>query len=503
MSDLPNITELRHFLERLKANDIPWFRERYRNGDLAWLRDRLPAGEFEELGRRLESGDLDWLRSRIGTLEWSSVPGAGDLLKGVGPLTAVRPGLGATTTADKAGTVAAGAAGAGALGVGGGAAPDQRKRKALLALIPLLIIAGLIALALNKCGKSDKDAGDAAADTTIAAAADTTPAQTTPVVTEAPATPVGTDALPAATNTVAAAAASPTTTSAATSTVATSTVAASPTTTSAATADLLGTAGAAGGFSTLTAAVGAAGLTETLKGPGPFTVFAPTDDAFKALPAGVLDALLAHKDALAKVLTYHVVPGALKAADLKAGAVKSVEGDDLNVTLEGTTVKINGAATIIKADVAATNGVIHAIDQVLLPPGFDVNALLAGPSTTVASVPAATNAAGDATPEDLTVYFASGSAALDAAAQAKIAGAVTFLKGRPDATKVNLVGHADKNGNAAANQALSEKRAANVQAALTTGLAGKSVTFSTAAKGDSEPVANLAKSRRVTIEIVK
>ena len=488
MSDLPNITELRHFLERLKANDIPWFRERYRNGDFAWLRDRLPAGEFEELGRRLESGDLDWLRSRVGTLEWSSVPGAGDLLKGVGPLTAVRPGLGATTTADKAGTVSAGAARAGALGVAGGVAPDQRKRKALLALIPLLIIAGLIALALNKCGKGDKDAGDTTTETTIAVAADTALAQTTPVVTDAPATPVGATA--------------PTTTTVATAPT-TTTVAAAPTTTSAATADLLGMAGAAGGFSTLTAAVGAAGLTETLKGPGPFTVFAPTDDAFKALPAGVLDALLAHKDALAKVLTYHVVPGALKAADLKAGAVKSVEGDDLNVTLEGTTVKINGAAAVIKADVAATNGVIHAIDQVLLPPGFDVNALLAGPSTTVASVPAATNAAGDATPEDLTVYFASGSAALDAAAQAKIAGAVTILKGRPDATKVNLVGHADKNGNAAANQALSEKRAANVQAALTTGLAGKSVTFSTAAKGDSEPVANLAKSRRVTIEIVK
>ena len=183
--------------------------------------------------------------------------------------------------------------------------------------------------------------------------------------------------------------------------------------------------------------------------------------------------------------------------------MKSVEGDDLNLTLEGTTVKINGASTVIKADVAATNGVIHAIDKVLLPPGFDVNALLAGPSTTVGSVPATTNAAGDLTPEDLTVYFASGSAALDAAAQAKIAGAVTILKGLPDATKVNIVGHADKNGNAANNQALSEKRAANVQAALIAGLAGKSVTFSTVAKGDSEPVANLAKSRRVTIEIVK
>ena len=130
-------------------------------------------------------------------------------------------------------------------------------------------------------------------------------------------------------------------------------------------------------FSTLVAAVQAAGLAETLSGEGPFTVFAPTNAAFEALPAGVLDALLLpeNKDTLAKILTYHVVPGAVMAADVTDGDVATVEGQNVTLsTADGVTV--NGA-TVVQADVAASNGVIHVIDAVILPPDVDVASLTA------------------------------------------------------------------------------------------------------------------------------
>ena len=126
-------------------------------------------------------------------------------------------------------------------------------------------------------------------------------------------------------------------------------------------------------FSTLVAAVSAAELVETLSGTGPFTVFAPTNDAFAALPAGVLDALLLpeNKALLTQILTYHVVSGKVMAADVTDSDVATVEGQNIKLsTAEGVTV--NGA-TVVAADVAASNGVIHAIDAVILPPGVDVS----------------------------------------------------------------------------------------------------------------------------------
>jgi len=128
----------------------------------------------------------------------------------------------------------------------------------------------------------------------------------------------------------------------------------------------------AGNFTTLVAAVTAADLVETLSGPGPFTVFAPTDEAFAALPAGVLDLLLlpSNKDALAKILTYHVVSGQVMAADVTDGDVATVEGSTIKLSTMGG-VTVNGA-TVVAADVAASNGVIHAIDAVILPKSVDV-----------------------------------------------------------------------------------------------------------------------------------
>ena len=129
--------------------------------------------------------------------------------------------------------------------------------------------------------------------------------------------------------------------------------------------DIVDTAVKAGNFTTLVTAVKAAGLVDTLKGPGPFTVFAPTDAAFAKVPKATLDALLADKAALTKVLTYHVVPGKVMAADVRAGKVKTVEGQELTITTTNGVMVDN--AKVIATDVVASNGVIHAIDTVLMP----------------------------------------------------------------------------------------------------------------------------------------
>ncbi|MBC7454008.1 MAG: fasciclin domain-containing protein [Massilia sp.] len=131
-------------------------------------------------------------------------------------------------------------------------------------------------------------------------------------------------------------------------------------------ADIVDTAKSAGSFKTLVTAIEAAGLVDTLKGPGPFTVFAPTDEAFAKIPKAKLDALLKDKAALSKVLTYHVVPGKVMAADVKPGAVKSVQGSNLTVSAKGGKVMVD-KAHVTKTDIAADNGVIHVIDTVLMP----------------------------------------------------------------------------------------------------------------------------------------
>jgi uncharacterized surface protein with fasciclin (FAS1) repeats len=131
--------------------------------------------------------------------------------------------------------------------------------------------------------------------------------------------------------------------------------------------DIAATAAASPDLTILSKAIQVAGLTDTLKGPGPFTVFAPNDAAFRALPKGTLDKLLADPGTLRQVLTYHVVPGKVMAADVKTGPVKSVQGAPLALSRAGTFVTVEDGA-VIKGDIQATNGVIHVIDSVLLPP---------------------------------------------------------------------------------------------------------------------------------------
>ncbi len=135
--------------------------------------------------------------------------------------------------------------------------------------------------------------------------------------------------------------------------------------------DIIDTAVAAGSFKTLAAAATAAGLVPTLKGNGPFTVFAPTDEAFAKLPPGTVDALLKDIPKLTAILTYHVVSGKVMAADvvsMDGKSAKTVNGADVKISTKGG-VKLNGTSNVVKTDIECTNGVIHVLDAVILPPG--------------------------------------------------------------------------------------------------------------------------------------
>jgi uncharacterized surface protein with fasciclin (FAS1) repeats len=205
-----------------------------------------------------------------------------------------------------------------------------------------------------------------------------------------------------------------------------------------ATDDLVETAQSAGSFNTLLTALDAANLTSALKGAGPFTVFAPTDDAFDALPAGVLDGLLADTDALAEVLLYHVVQGELTAADLDGySSVTTLQGQEIAVT-SGSLV-LNGV-TVSQADIMAENGIIHVIGEVLLPPSLDIPATAAANSdfsTLAAAVGAAGLSQALAAEGPFTIF-----APTDAAFEALPAGTLEALLADPDALSEILLYHA-------------------------------------------------------------
>jgi uncharacterized surface protein with fasciclin (FAS1) repeats len=140
--------------------------------------------------------------------------------------------------------------------------------------------------------------------------------------------------------------------------------------------NIVETAIAAGNFTTLVAGIKAAGLTDTLKGRGPFTIFAPTDEAFKKLPLGALDALLKDTAKLKAVLNYHVITGHVLAQDFKSGDVMTVQGSPLTAVVSGADVQVNGAH-VRQRDIAASNGVIHVIDAVIMPRNWQLLAAAA------------------------------------------------------------------------------------------------------------------------------
>jgi uncharacterized surface protein with fasciclin (FAS1) repeats len=140
--------------------------------------------------------------------------------------------------------------------------------------------------------------------------------------------------------------------------------------------NIVDTAIAAGNFTTLVAGIKAAGLTDTLTGKGPFTVFAPTDEAFKKLPAGALDSLLKDTAKLKAVLSYHVIIGHMLAQDLKSGDVMTVQGSPLTAVASSSDVQVNGAH-VRQRDITASNGVVHVIDAVIMPRNWQLLAAAA------------------------------------------------------------------------------------------------------------------------------
>jgi uncharacterized surface protein with fasciclin (FAS1) repeats len=142
------------------------------------------------------------------------------------------------------------------------------------------------------------------------------------------------------------------------------------------TKNIVDTAIAAGNFTTLVASIKAAGLTDTLTGKGPFTIFAPTDEAFKKLPTGALDALLKDTAKLKAVLSYHVVPGHVMAQDFKSGEVMTTQGTALTAVVSSSDARVNGAH-VRQRDIAASNGVIHDIDAVIMPKNWQLLAVAA------------------------------------------------------------------------------------------------------------------------------
>ena len=233
-----------------------------------------------------------------------------------------------------------------------------------------------------------------------------------------------------------------------------------------------------GRFGLLLGALTTAGLTPTLQGAGPYTLFAPTDAAFRALPPELLTRLLADKTTLAKLLTYHVLGGRVTAASAKPGDIATVEGDTIKIGVTPAGLTIDDAG-VLTPDLAATNGVVHAIDKVLVPADVDL-AKLGVPLT-------------PPTPLAFAVFFDPDSAVLRADAAATIADAATKI---PAGARVALVGVADQRGNPEANQKLSEDRARAVQKAFEA--AGLKATFTVSAKG-AEPNADLQLARRVDI----
>ena len=236
-----------------------------------------------------------------------------------------------------------------------------------------------------------------------------------------------------------------------------------------------------GNFKVLVDLVQTAGLTDVLSGPGPFSLFAPTDTAFAKLPDGALDQLKADKAALNKLLTYHVVPGATRATDLPLGRTKTVEGDTLEIGRAKGKVTADGA-TVVYTDVPANNGYAHIIDRVLTPGDVDLSAIL-GPPEAAAAAP------------DFVVFFDTDSAAIRADAADAIRQAAALVK---KGTTVVLTGVADTRGDTQTNVDLSDRRANAVADALRA--AGANATFEIRAKG-AEPNADLQQARRVEIDL--
>jgi len=249
-------------------------------------------------------------------------------------------------------------------------------------------------------------------------------------------------------------------------------------------------------------ALDAAGLAGVVAGGGPFTVFAPTDAAFAALPAGTFDALLRpeHRTELAHLLGYHLLEDRIEGAELVSSNIVTTEGSRVDLTVDGSAISLSSdAAVTAQVDpvaVPAANGIVYHIDRVLVPAGLVLPTAADGPSEPGTAPPPDIDAA------DLTVLFDTESWAYRSDQQPKIDAVVAYLRRAPAGTTVRVTGYTDERGSVDGNHALSQARAAVVVGVLraTLGDAAAGIEFSAVADGVGDPEADPESSRRATIE---
>ena len=384
------------FSARLAEGDIAWIRHQFHVGELNDLRRHVSIDDWNEVPRRIDAGDLTWLRARFeGTPAGAAMSPAAQIVATAAVLpppttpepaativdaasapqitTTAAPATAAAPPTTKAVTTAATATTM-TSETRPPAEEDRRIGGSWTWLIPLIAVLALVGVGIASCEGSSNNASRTSPVSSAVAAATTSPAvNTTKLAPTTVATPPSTTTAP--TTAPPSTTPPPTTTASAAVVPATTT----PATTAPPTADIVDTAARTGGFVTLVRALQAAGLDATLHGAGPFTVFAPTDAAFSQLPQATFDALLRDQAKLKQILQNHVVNGALPAAQLQAGSLRTAGNGQLTVATNPS-LTINGAK-VVTADIAATNGVIHSIDTVLVPAGLDLPAPTVAPPT--------------------------------------------------------------------------------------------------------------------------
>lgn len=455
------------FRDKVAEGDLAWVRDHFQSGRLNFLRDHITTEERGQFASRLAKGDMPWLRQVLSRID---IPGVGPLSMAVGSATVV-PSL--MTPPDPATAI--------------GFAPPTGEIPETMAQPPVVQSLGSSAPVPPLVDVPTAPAAPAVeppvdrAEPTAQVEADTAHVKTTITKHKRPFLPIilaiavvgaGLYWLLNRNND------SPTTsaTTVKTATVTTkpvgsagATIAAVATTAPAPTAapvapaaPVIETLQADGNHNTLLAALQTAGLTDALKNGGPYTVFAPTDEAFAQLPPGTLDKLLGNKDALTKVLLFHVASGNLGPAALKSGPLPSLEGDVLTIQVEGTNVIVNSVAATSSPQAAS----IYSIDKVLLPPNALPPDTAAPVVTTAAPTPAATAPATTAPPkagvEKVSVFFNASSSSLTQEATVILKDVAKKIKAAGPKASVKITGYADNRGTPDNIALVSKERAQRV-----------------------------------------
>jgi uncharacterized surface protein with fasciclin (FAS1) repeats len=485
------------FRDKVAEGDLAWVRDHFQSGRLNFLRDHITIEERGQFASRLAKGDMPWLRQVLARVE---VPGVGPLSMAVGSTSAVPP----LTTPPDPSTATSFAPPTGEIPVAMAQPPVVQSLGSSVPVPPIIEVPSAPAAppvvptaevppTVLQALVPPVDRAEPSADVE----ADTDHVMTTVTKRKRPLLPIlialavvggglywllnrnNDSPTTSATTVKTASVTTKPVGSAGATTAAVATTAAPPTTAPAApAAPVIETLQADGNHKTLLAALQTVGLTDTLKNGGPYTIFAPTDAAFAQLPAGTLDKLLGNKDALTKVLLFHVVPGNLGPADLKSGPLPSLEGDPLTIQVEGTNVIVNGVAATSSPQAAS----IYSIDKVLLPPNAlptDTTApavttaaptpATTAPATTVAPVAATTVAPTPATTappkagvEKVSVFFNASSSSLTQEATVILKDVAKKIKAAGPKAPVKITGYADNRGTPDNIALVSKERAQRV-----------------------------------------